>query len=525
MGLSAQEETVIDQKGTLVSVRNTVVTTAATAPSAPLQNDIWFDTTAQVTKIFDGTTWLTINLDALAQKEDGINKSTDANLADATNTKFPTELAVKTYVDNRVSAIADDDITDVSFNGTNLTVSEGPVNFSANLSDLEESADVSANTTLITNHITADNDLSTTNEIQDASEVLIDDTADNFTAENVETALAELANASGDNIYSADGILTADRNVTQNNFDLNFDANTLVISGNDNYVGIGTANPSAKLEVFDSTNSPFSSTLILNYSSNSTGSFATGNPDVSINSGGISFRGWNNLNEGGIFSQTGSSGKSHMMFAVNGTNDVALTINESLNVGMGTTSPSTRLDVNGNARIRTLATGSDTDQIVTADTNGNLRKLPITSLETKTSIAQNTTTGVITHSSEDGTSQSVSVVSNNTNNSISSGTDGGAYFNNPIKAYGKLVPASSTITASGIASAFKNGTGRYTLTFATARTNSNYPIQLSVLETALNDIKIYVTAQTTTAFSVAIVQTMATTNYVDKPFFFTVLDY
>jgi len=42
---------------------------------------------------------------AIALKEDAINKSTDATLADATNTKFPTELAVKTYVDSQVTSI------------------------------------------------------------------------------------------------------------------------------------------------------------------------------------------------------------------------------------------------------------------------------------------------------------------------------------------------------------------------------------------------------------------------------------
>jgi hypothetical protein len=41
---------------------------------------------------------------AIALKEDAANKSTDVTLADATNTLFPTELAVKTYVDNQTIA-------------------------------------------------------------------------------------------------------------------------------------------------------------------------------------------------------------------------------------------------------------------------------------------------------------------------------------------------------------------------------------------------------------------------------------
>ena len=47
----------------------------------------------------------TANTAALALKENSSNKSTDATLADATNTKFPTELAVKTYVNNQITTV------------------------------------------------------------------------------------------------------------------------------------------------------------------------------------------------------------------------------------------------------------------------------------------------------------------------------------------------------------------------------------------------------------------------------------
>ncbi|MDV7140979.1 hypothetical protein R3X28_18980, partial [Maribacter sp. TH_r10] len=43
---------------------------------------------------------------AIGTKEDAANKSTDVNLADATNTLFPTETAVKTYVDTQIGSIA-----------------------------------------------------------------------------------------------------------------------------------------------------------------------------------------------------------------------------------------------------------------------------------------------------------------------------------------------------------------------------------------------------------------------------------
>ena len=43
--------------------------------------------------------------------------------------------------------------------------------------------------------------------------------------------------------------------------------------------------------------------------------------------------------------------------------------------GIGITAPTKELDVNGEVRVRTLPTAADTDQLVTADVNGNLRKV------------------------------------------------------------------------------------------------------------------------------------------------------
>ena len=60
--LWAQRTNVIDNKGTLKSIGNTV-TTAATAPTSPtpIQGDIWFDTTltgGERTKVWDGSAWI-----------------------------------------------------------------------------------------------------------------------------------------------------------------------------------------------------------------------------------------------------------------------------------------------------------------------------------------------------------------------------------------------------------------------------------------------------------------------------------
>lgn len=50
-----------------------------------------------------------------------------------------------------------------------------------------------------------------------------------------------------------------------------------------------------------------------------------------------------------------------------------LTINPGGNVGVGVT-PTARLDINGNARVRTVPDGQATDFVLTADANGNIRR-------------------------------------------------------------------------------------------------------------------------------------------------------
>lgn len=61
----AQLIRVIDNKGTIANVRNNQVTTALTAPTTPLEGDIWFDSTTAISKVWDGTTWKVIDTDVV----------------------------------------------------------------------------------------------------------------------------------------------------------------------------------------------------------------------------------------------------------------------------------------------------------------------------------------------------------------------------------------------------------------------------------------------------------------------------
>ncbi|MFK7810759.1 MAG: hypothetical protein AB8F74_23325, partial [Saprospiraceae bacterium] len=83
---------------------------------------------------------------------------------------------------------------------------------------------------------------------QNASEVPFTPTG-TISATNVQDAIEEAASESLDNIYNTDGTLTGNRSLTQSNFDLNFDANTLLIDGSANRIGIGSPTPSTKLDV------------------------------------------------------------------------------------------------------------------------------------------------------------------------------------------------------------------------------------------------------------------------------------
>ena len=140
--------------------------------------------------------------------------------------------------------------------------------------------------------------------------------------------------------------------------------------------------------------------------------------------------------------------------------------------------------------------------------------------ETNTSLTQNNTTGVVTYTREDGTTQNANTISTNTANSITSGTDGGAYFNNPLKAFGTVT--SGGYLAEGVSGVVKNGTGQYTITLSATRGSVFYPIQLTHKGTGTENVDIFISNQTTTTFRVSIVQNGF---YVDRDFYFTILDY
>ncbi|WP_034664514.1 hypothetical protein, partial [Cellulophaga sp. E6(2014)] len=194
VNLSDLEESAAIATNTTAITNEEIRATAAETANADAISDEETRATAAETANADDIT------DLQADKEDTANKSTDVTLADATNVLFPTELAVKTYVDNQFNLIRqDDDITSAVLNGSSqLTIFEGTSAVTVNLAALEESTEITANTTAIANEEIRATTAETTN-------------ADAITAEEARASAAETANASDISTLQTDKEDTANK--------------------------------------------------------------------------------------------------------------------------------------------------------------------------------------------------------------------------------------------------------------------------------------------------------------------------
>ena len=148
-------------------------------------------------------------------------------------------------------------------------------------------------------------------------------------------------------------------------------------------VGIGTSSPSAQLSVTDangSTNYAGNVQVDIANLSFLTNQFSVVSPDYDLAMGGLGlYANYTLVTDrrklGGVYGQIGSNQSGHLIFTTMsaGSELERMTITENGRLGLNTNDPSARLDVDGNARIRTLTSGAATDFVVTADANGNLR--------------------------------------------------------------------------------------------------------------------------------------------------------
>jgi hypothetical protein len=135
--------------------------------------------------------------------------------------------------------------------------------------------------------------------------------------------------------------------------------NDLVIDGNNGYVGIGTATPGAPLEI-SYNNTSFTTTPILSLNNTN----INGQTHINFLITGSLVGKIRSDYEGGMIYVTNNLGldRSHY-FLVNGdvgTGSVAMAISASGRIGMGTSSPAARLDIQG---------GSDGDGMISIGSN------------------------------------------------------------------------------------------------------------------------------------------------------------
>lgn len=184
------------------------------------------------------------------------------------------------------------------------------------------------------------------------------------------------------NLYNSNGTLTGNRTVTQGANTLAFtgsavnafsvDGNTFSVDAANNRVGIANAAPATELHVGNGTNGPATPTIRL-----------TSNLNDYAGGGVIQFlennQGYGTIVRHHTANNAGGTQKEGLYFnKFNNNNESTTPIlmieQEGERVGIKTADPTSPLDVNGTARVRSLpqATGATTVFPVYADAEGNL---------------------------------------------------------------------------------------------------------------------------------------------------------
>ncbi|PQJ15554.1 hypothetical protein, partial [Aureicoccus marinus] len=344
---------------------------------------------------------------------------------------------------------------------------------------------ITANNTAITNHVAADGDLSDTNELN--------------TTFAVNGANLEITDAGGTlqvpltSITS--GVDTDEQDLTGASLDGSSVLQIDIENGASTTVSLAALEESADIAA---------NTTAIN---NNTTNIATNATNIAANTTNITANNTAITNHVAADGDLSDTNELNTTFAVNGANleitDAGGTLQvplTSITSGVNTDEQDlTGASLNGSNVLQVdIENGASTtvdlsaldDDITISNTISGNRIATIaqdggstTDIdETVTSLAQNTTSGVITYTDEAGGSDTANVVSADSNNQISVGTDGGAYLNMPtVYAAGKINGDGTSASIYG-ATVTRLNEGDYEVTFGTALANGNYIIQVSILD-------------------------------------------
>ncbi|MBU2995017.1 hypothetical protein KO500_01160 [Cellulophaga baltica] len=453
-------------------------------------------------------------------KENTSNKSTDGTLADNSDVDFPTEQAVKTYVDAQVGSVSqDDDITGATLNASSvLTISEGATDVTVNLAALEESAEITANTnTIATNSSDISDNVTAITANATAISINSSDILDN------ETAITSKENATN---KSTDGTLADNSNVdfpTEQAVKTYVDAQVGSISGTGDIT-------STDLTIGGDSNALLGNvTLDIKDNAVTTSKINPGTNNqilITDNTGAVTWVDSNSLEHSGTTGSlffAGSDGKPTE------ANDELFWDNTNNRLGIGVNNPENKLHISGAVRsqgiLNSNGTVNEPSYRFSGDTNTGMYRRAADEIGIAVGgddaiIIDEPTTGnthvIITQSLElDGTLIDNSDSSGTAGQVLTSTATGTEWVDpisinsSPIKAIGKIAANGSILKATTGVSVVKNlGDGHYTITLpAGATSDANYIIQLTQPGRGgdgNDDPGISYSNQTTTSFDVII---------------------
>lgn len=410
----AQEFRVIDNKGTIRTVTSNSVTTSATAPTSPVEGDVWFDTTTNISKIYDGSNWLTIDPDTVSVTTTTPTTPEEGDIwFDTTNdiTKIYDGSAWQEVQAASALALWDKD-TDTGIQ-VEETGDEDKIRFDTKNAErmiIDENGNVGVGTSSPTNTL----DVNGKARVRTLTDETSNDTI-SIVSVNDDGVLSkierywkqsdETRTQSSTNLFTSSMTATQSTTYAGNGADRAINGNTSSadrsITGQQVFpwwkLDMGSEITLNRLRFYQFASSQFRlSNFYVIFSKTDINLPATPTQtdvdNLVNNNESVQYSGQIPNQSGDIeFSDKEaryiivvrniSTADYLQMAEVQGFEDTlsyAGITTDKEKVGIGTSSPSEKLDVDGGARIRTLNAGAAADEIVVADTNGVLKKRSLT---------------------------------------------------------------------------------------------------------------------------------------------------